>query len=267
MDESSETNNHESQPSNAVKTVARGKAKSNNGAIGVPDQQQATGTVTGERDAVSGPSGPRVVPVVQAEPIEKITVAGGGKLVVPREEIGNDLDAGEDLDLMGMQSKKIRKPGRREWFALNLASELPVYLLQHKPKPDGMETDYYYVMPQLRGPIRDELKPCRVFVYYSYTTKTYALWIVHVTPDNSWYESVQTLLQQPAIFFADNAIRILSDKPNSRYRVKHKLLPSSVDWPAKSTEELLGEALGGEKFITTPDHQLYRDLIDGIELT
>jgi hypothetical protein len=30
--------------------------------------------------------------------------------------------------------------------------------------------------------------------------------------------------------------------------------------------ELLAEALGGDRFITSPDHPIYRDLVEGTEL-
>ena len=45
------------------------------------------------------------------------------------------------------------------------------------------------------------------------------------------------------LFEARNAIRVSSDKPNSRYRVRYKPLPFDVAWPEKETGELLGEAL------------------------
>jgi hypothetical protein len=87
-----------------------------------------------------------------------------------------------------------------------------------------------------------------------------------VTVDNSWYESLVPLFGLPAEFFEANAVRVLSDKENSRYRVKHKPLPAPVTWPRKPTQELLGDALGLDRFITTPDHPIYRDLIEGVEL-
>lgn len=203
--------------------------------------------------------------IIEREPSDKIVVGAGGKLVVPREDIGDDIDIGEELDLIALQGKKIRKPGRREWFVLDPASELTTKLLLHKPKADGVETEYFYVDKRLRGPIRDELKDVRVFVYYSFTTHSHALWIVHVTVGNSWYESLQPLFGQPPAFFK-NAIRVMSDKPNSRYRVRFKPTSESVVWPSKPTEELLGDALGPDRFITSADHPLYRDLIDGSEL-
>jgi len=204
--------------------------------------------------------------IIERETTDQIIVGGGGKLLVPREDITADIDAGEELDLKDLQSKKIRKPGRREWIALKRNSELPTRLLIHKPKPDGIEVEHYYVASNLRSPIRDELKEVRVFFYYSFLTRAHALWIVNVTVDNSWYESLQPLLSQPLDFFVQKAIRVISDKAKSRYRVRYKPMPEKVVWPSKFTEELLGEALGPERFIKSTDHPIYRDLIDGVEL-
>lgn len=215
------------------------------------------------QDGVPAPSLPPIEPVAD----DQIHVGAGGPLIVPREDIGDDLDVGEDLDLAAMQAKKIRKPQRHERFFLNPASELPTRLLLHKPNPDGIEVEHYYVSPELRSSIADELKMCRVFVYFSLVTKTHALWIVNVTVDNSWYESLAPLFRKPADFFSTNWIRVSADKKNSKYRVKHKLMVDTAIWPAKTTSELLGEALGPDKFITSADHPLYRDLIDGIDLT
>jgi hypothetical protein len=218
-------------------------------------------------DQDNGDACPGVLPIIEREPPgDRIIVGGGGKLVVPREDIAADCDTGEELDLKELQSKKIRKPKRSEWIALNRASELPTRLLNHKPKPDGIEVEHYYVAPHLRSLIRGELKEVRVFVYYSFITSSFALMVVNVTIGNKWYESMQSLLNQPPKFFAEYAIRILSDRDKDEYRVKFKPMPGNVVWPTKSTEELFGEALGPERFINTPDHPVYAALIEGEEL-
>ena len=89
-------------------------------------------------------------------------------------------------------------------------------------------------------------------VYYSFLTHSYNLWVIGVTIDNSWYESLQLLLTQPPSFFAENAIRVISDKPNGRYRIKFKSMPEPVAWPTKSTEEFLGKALSALRGSSTP---------------
>jgi hypothetical protein len=224
------------------------------------DKGQSQPANNDDHDTVATPAA-----IDRVEP-EVIQVGAGGKLVVPREDLDVYLDEGDELDLTSGLPKKERKPHRREWIALNPASEHPAVLLFHKPTPETIEEEKYYVDPALRGPIRDELKPVRVFVFYSFTTKSHGLWIVKVTPDNSWYESLHELFKLPAEFFNNNAIRIMSNKAKHRYRVNRKPIPHSVPWPQQGTDVLLGEALGASRFITTPDHPLYRDLIEGEEL-
>ena len=60
--------------------------------------------------------------------------------------------------------------------------------------------------------------------------------------------------------------RVISDRANGRYRVKHKDAPATVLWPSQSTDVLLGEALGPARFITSVDHPIYRELIEGLDL-
>jgi hypothetical protein len=208
------------------------------------------------------------LPTIDRVPIEEIRVVGGGTLVVPREDLGDAIDDSTELDLAGMIPLKVRKPGRREWIALNPASKLTTRLLLHKPKGDAtIEVEHFHIARDLRPAIHEELKGVQVFVYYSFAARAHSLWVINVTPENSWYESITTLLEQPSEFFAKFVIRVISDKPNSRYRVKYKPLPGPVAWPKKSTGQLLGEAFGPSRFITRPDHPLYVDLIEGSELS
>jgi hypothetical protein len=209
---------------------------------------------------------PRIEPEPQ-EPPDPIHVGAAGKLIVPYEDLLDDFDDGTEMDLVSGQTKKIRRPDRREWIVLNRESEFHARLLNHKPKADGIDVEHYHVDPSLRRPISDELKGVRVFVFYSLRSKSFGLWIVNVTVDNTWYDSLAQLFKRPAEFFARTAIRVISDKPTSRYRIKLKPLTTEVTWPATATNELLGEALGRERFITSADHPLYRDLVDGTELT
>ena len=141
-----------------------------------------------------------------AQPASAILVGHGGPLVVPREDLAIDLDDGLDLDLGALQAKKVRRPGRREWFALDPARALPTRLLIRNAGPNGLELEHYYVSPEIRGPIREELRDVQVYPFWSYAAQSLALWVVSVTPDNSWYESILPLFQRPVSFY---------DKPRS----------------------------------------------------
>jgi len=204
---------------------------------------------------------------VEAEVDETIHVGAGGTLVVPREDIGAGIVEGVDLDIASKLPIRIRKPGRREFVKVNRGAELQTRLLHHRPNPEAMDVEHYYVSMDLRPPIIEELKGVRVFPYWSLATKTHALWVVNVNPDNRWYESLNLLFQQGDEFFKNNAVRIVSDKIAGLYHVKFRAVDVEVVWPDASTEELLGEALGHDHFITSPDHPVYADLVAGTELT
>ncbi len=106
---------------------------------------------------------------IRQEPISPITVGAGGPLIVPQETMDSGIEDDTELDLAALATTKVRKPHRREWIALNPASELTTRLLLHRPKADGIEVEHYYVDPSLRGGVAEELKFVRVFLYYSYT--------------------------------------------------------------------------------------------------
>jgi hypothetical protein len=205
-------------------------------------------------------------PRIEPEGPDDIRV-GGGKLSVPHEDFGDDLDDGTEMDLVTGQPLKVRRPHRREWCLLKRDSEIRTCLLVHKPNGDGIEEQYFYIEKPLRGPISADLKAVRVFLYYSLATKNFGFWVVKVTRGNTWYEGLHELFRKPVAFFAENAIRVASDRDAARYRVKSKPSPvTSVAWPAKTMDELLGEALGEDHFIRSSKHPVYRDLLEGSEL-
>jgi len=206
---------------------------------------------------------PRGVESVSAD---AIYVGAGGKLVVPNESLNADIDDGEEIDSIEILAK-IRKPYRLEWIALKRDSELITQMLLHKPHPAAIETDYYFIDEPLRGPIKDELKKLRVFLFYSLPARTFGFWAINIALSNSWYESVATLLKRSPEFFAQNAVRVYSDRANQVYRAKSKTLSIDVAWPAKTTGELLGEALGPDRFIRSAEHPIYRQLVEGADLT
>jgi hypothetical protein len=175
---------------------------------------------------------------------ESIYVGAGGRLIIPREDFGEDYDDGEDADTE--PGIKLRRMDRREWCAINRESEFTVQMLLHKPKDDQLSYDFYYVEKALRKRIASEMKIVRIFQFYSFKKNRVDLYDVPVTPDNSWYESKNMLLKQPVEFFKGNMIKIISDRDRSRVRVRFKLFEKEISWPTTPMEELLGEALGQE---------------------
>jgi hypothetical protein len=227
-----------------------------------PPTQQLNGQLHGAARSNGAPLAPRFQ--IESEADDRIYVGTGGKLIVPREDILGGIDPAEELEIVELPM--IRKPGRREWIAIRHDAELTATLLINEPRPGTGEIEYFFVGPQLRAPIKDELKTVRVFPYFSFTTNRHALWIVKVTLENTWYESLQALLCRPHNFFEKRTVRIFSDKSKALYRVKHKLMPGPVTWLPRSTNELLGDALGEAHFILSADHPMYVGLVDGEEL-
>jgi hypothetical protein len=131
-----------------------------------------------------------------------------------------------------------------------------------------MDEEYYWITPELRKGIKSELKAVRVFPFFSTLARCHVLWLVKVTLDNPWYTSLQDrLFRQSPEFFDRNEVRVFGDKEAGRYRVmKRPRTVPSVTWPDRSTGELLAEALGPSRIITSPDHPLYIDLVSGEEV-
>ena len=205
---------------------------------------------------------------VPAETIKRrrIRVGAGGPLVVPHESLG--LDSSSDLDFAAYQLAPIRRPGKLEWFALKPDRCLETRLLPMVSGPSGMDKEWYYVDPAIRGPIREEIRDCLVYPYFSELHHSLFLWIVTINEGNSWYESLRPALEQPAEFYDSHLIRIISNRLAGKYRRKQK--PANVaamyGWPDRPTAELLGEALGADNFISTPDHPVFRELVAGQDL-
>jgi hypothetical protein len=85
----------------------------------------------------AGSNGRQSAPRLQIGPEgdDRINLGVGGKLVVPRENIVDGFDPEEELDLVELGKRRIRKPGRREWIAIRRDAELPTRLLINEPKP------------------------------------------------------------------------------------------------------------------------------------
>ena len=78
------------------------------------------------------------------------------------------------------------------------------------------------------------------------------------------------------MFYRDYAFRVISERENGRYRIKYALisdlqplsrsrftLPAT---PERTVGELLGESLGGSRFINSMDHPVVRVLTMGDDL-
>lgn len=201
---------------------------------------------------------------IEREADDLINVGAGGKLIVPREHLDAGLDDGEEVSLGS--PLKIRKPGPHEWVILRRESELGTRLLVYKDDPESLRPEFYYVAPELRSLIKEQLRFVRVLLFFSPKRRTFGLWIIKTTPGISWCENLAELLKKPPEYFAANVIRVIPDKAERRDRIRAKPWTATVNWPQQPMEELLGEALGPSRIITSADHPIYRELTEGEEV-
>jgi len=196
----------------------------------------------------------------------RITVGSGGPMVIPREDLG--LDGSSDLDFGAFQLAPVRKPNRLEWFALRPDRCLETRLLPVTSGPSNMDREWFYVDPAIRGPIREEIRDCLVYPYYSELHHGLYLWVVTIHEGNAWYESLRAALEQPATFYDGHLLRVISNRLAGKYRCKQK--PADVaalyQWPDRPTAEFLGEAIGADHFIADAQHPTYRMLVEGSDL-
>jgi len=206
--------------------------------------------------------------VVPSESIKRrrIKLGTGGPLVVPRESL--ELDSSTDLDFGAYQLAPVRRPGRLEWIALKPERVLETRLLPMTTGPGGFDKEWFYVAPEIRGPIREEIRDCLVHPFYSELHRGLFLWIVAIHEGNAWFESLRPALEQPAEFYGGHLIRIVSHRLAGRYRCKQRSanVATLYQWPDRPTAELLGEALGEDHFVTDVGHPIYRQLVEGQDL-
>jgi hypothetical protein len=196
---------------------------------------------------------------------EGIVVGRLPALTIPSEPLGTEDDAGSEL--AGSESLAFRRSRKHEWITLRRESELTTRLLR---LDDGCEQGgkvCFYVNESLRNPIAADVRPVRIFCAYSRSRYEFFLVPIWVTPGNPWYESQNHLLSKPAEFFAGNEVRIFADQDQGRYRFRQRPAETAgIDWPGRSTGELLREALGPEGVIDSPEHPVYRELVGDSEI-
>jgi hypothetical protein len=211
-------------------------------------------------------------PRIESESAEddEIHVGAGPKLRIPREDCDDDDDDDGEEEVVGTVIK-IRKPGRRERILLDPTMQMTVKLLVHKPGgEDTIKEEYFYVPKgDLRDDISDELKSVRVVLYFAIKARRFRLWLVKITPGNDFYDSLlDKLFKQPAEVILRHSWKAAADLASGIYRVrKRRLRPNETAvWPDRPMEDILGEALGQDHVISSPDHELYDDIVSGEEV-
>ena len=57
--------------------------------------------------------------------------------------------------------------------------------------PGGFDKEWFFVAPEIRGPIREEIRDCLVYPFYSELHRGLFLWIVAIHEGNAWFESLR----------------------------------------------------------------------------
>lgn len=164
-------------------------------------------------------------------------------LAIPSEDLGLE-DDGADLNFSS-KFPQLRRPAKHEWIAFDPEKGMTVRLLAI---PRGMAEDYYFVDPEVRSLVADELQGFLIQPYYSVPLKVWNLWPVRAdNPSSTWYRSIASLRGLDAGLYKTEVFRVRADRDNGRYACKaRKADPGEIPaWPGRDVGEMLAEALGG----------------------
>jgi hypothetical protein len=136
------------------------------------------------------------VPVSAVPPEDGAAINVGqiGLLVVPAEDIG--ADDGQDIDFSAQMTPPVRKPEQYEKFSVYPDLVLTTRLLIVRSGAGGLDVKFYYVQPNLRGPVNGGMRDALAIPCWSHRDKRWFVWILNHNPGNTWFDSVQPLLQQ-----------------------------------------------------------------------
>lgn len=185
--------------------------------------------------------------------------------VVVDEDIGSDYADGDDLNTGSEMAPTVRRPERTEWITLLVSAAITCRLYPHRKDARGYQTDYYFIAPSLRAVVAADLRPFKIVPFYSWLHKRTFLWPTSITEPgvSGWSDSLAVVLNKPAEWQSEHAVRICANKAAARYDIRAKTVPGKVTWPTGQTGDWLGTALGVNSFVTDPGHPIYVQLLDG----
>ena len=184
---------------------------------------------------------------------------------MPEEDLSLDA-GGEDLDFSQTMLAVVRRPRVQKWFALINGYWMQTRLVEVDSPSSEFGTDWYCVTdPAARGLIRGYLREVMVVPCYLLQAKIWTIWIIKVG-DHKWWFEVEPLFRQTPEFYKDYACRVISDRGFTiKYELISELGPRFTlpQYPTRSVGALLGESLGGSRFIHSVDHPVVRELTRG----
>ena len=190
-----------------------------------------------------------------------------GKYLIPQETLARP--AGTEVDASADTLPCIRTPGGQEWIMIapGLDRIFTTNILVYKPSPDSRESLHYVTDQGLRNHSRiaNLLRLIKFYLCFSLVTRSFFLWPVKVL-NMAQYHSLDAHLRKPPEYFVENAFLVSWDHDLMRHSVSFDPNPVTVPWPEKSTDDLVGEALGADAIISDPSHRVFASLTRGKEL-
>lgn len=152
----------------------------------------------------------------------------------------------------------VRKPGKHEFFRVHPDAEfvMDAPVIEHE---SGMDREVYWISPELRGELLQELRKARLFTCVSKRGVVF-LWPAKLpAPDGagrSWANSALQVAETAKTRW----VRMAGNKDLGAYDLfvaKGDL--GEPDWPDKTYKELIKIAFGG-RVIDSPDHPVLMEL-------
>jgi hypothetical protein len=161
----------------------------------------------------------------------------------------------------------IDRPGPHAWVQLFPDRTLRTVLLAHKQERNG-SPDYYYVVPALQGMVRKDLKEVLALLVFDANNAGEAfLWLVSGSEWSPYHNAIQRVLAKGEVFLRNHLFRFLSPEKRARVcpvQVRERTPDDPAPLlPSRPVSQLLPEALGPGRLITSTSHQVYVQLTAG----
>jgi hypothetical protein len=214
------------------------------------------------RDAVENP-GVKEIPPAAPRP------AAAQVLEIPeRPPAPGQENAGEPVAKdPALMTVEIDRPGPHSWVQVFPELALRTPLLPYRSGKSGIP-DHHYVDPALEGMLRRHLKPVRVQMVFDVGGGGEAfLWVVPESEWSPYFAALQLVLSKGKAFLDQNLFlfgRSEGRKRGCQVQVRARTPDDPVALlPSRPISQLLPEALGPERWITTTSHPVYVALTAG----
>ena len=153
----------------------------------------------------------------------------------------------------------IRKPDAEEWVTLNMPAVITPLLYKHRVPRTEFDTEFYYFAPGVQEPAAARLRQFVVVPYYSWDRERHDLFVTGLSArgKSRWTDSMRVLLTKPAAWHLEHQVCITA--ADGFWDIRElDIDPANLPaWPAETTGRLLADALGGKRYVQTPDHPIF----------